>query len=266
VASLRSELLARINGLLPARGTAVRDGKVRGYSALQYEWARHDLEIFQGELSLAGKKVLDAGCGPGGKTMFFADQGPSEITGVDVTETSIETARKFAAERGKTNVRFEVSGLEQLPFADASFDLVLMTDVLEHVARPLLGPVLDSLRRVLKDGGELALYFPPWSSFDASHLYNEIYLPWCHLLFDDETLMSVLEKLHKGDEKSLARTREHYRALNRLTIDEFDRLIAEHGFTPRYYRHKTIKDLPIPRSLPIEPLLTKRVVAILQKR
>ena len=265
VSSIRSAVLAQISRILPARGTAVRDPKVRSYSALQYEWARRDLEIFQGALSLAGKVVLDAGCGPGGKTVFFADCGPTEIVGVDASASSIDAARKYVEARGTKNVRFEVSGIEALPFEDERFDLVLMTDVLEHVARPLLDQVLDSVRRVLKPNGELALYFPPWTSFDASHLYNEVYLPWCHLFFDDETLLSAVEKLHRGDATSFARVRAHYLALNRLTIQQFDRLISQRGFVPRYYRHKMIKDLPIPRSLPFEPLLTKRVVAILKK-
>lgn len=236
-----------------------------GYPGRQFDWAQGDLELFRGALRLEGRRVLDAGCGSGGKSVFFAGHGPSELVGVDAEPRSIENARRFAAVRGATRCRFEVARLEALPFESASFDLVLTTDVLEHVDRSLLPGVFSEVRRVLRPGGEWALYFPPWTSFDASHLSHEVPLPWCQLLLGEPALSLMVKRAHEADPAKAESVMEHYRALNRLTISEFEDLAAEHRLKKRFYRHRVIKDLPVPRSFPLAPYLTKRVVAILEK-
>jgi len=95
-----------------------------------------------------GSKALDVGCGGGIMAEEVAALG-FDVTGVDPSTQSIATARRHATESGLRIDYREASG-ENLPFPDASFDLVYCCDVLEHVAD--LERVIAEAARVLKPG------------------------------------------------------------------------------------------------------------------
>ncbi|NLU83753.1 bifunctional 2-polyprenyl-6-hydroxyphenol methylase/3-demethylubiquinol 3-O-methyltransferase UbiG [Rhodococcus sp. HNM0569] len=94
-------------------------------------------------------RALDVGCGGGFLAERFARLGV-DVTGVDVSTVSIETARAHAAASGLP-IEYRVGSAEQLPVDDASFDVVYCCDVLEHVDD--LDAVLAEARRVLRPGG-----------------------------------------------------------------------------------------------------------------
>lgn len=103
-------------------------------------------------IDLAGKRVLDIGCGIGGLDEMLVELGAAHVTAVDVAAPLIALARRRVAD---PRIAFEVIEPEQaLPFADASFDVVFTKDAWLHVIdkRALLGEV----HRVLKPGGHLA--------------------------------------------------------------------------------------------------------------
>jgi 2-polyprenyl-6-hydroxyphenyl methylase/3-demethylubiquinone-9 3-methyltransferase len=95
------------------------------------------------------QKVLDVGCGGGYLSEEFAKAG-FEVTGVDPAEESLACARRHAEQAGLSITYVSGSG-ERLPVGDASFDIVLCCDVLEHVDSP--GPVLAEIARVLRPNG-----------------------------------------------------------------------------------------------------------------
>ncbi len=96
-----------------------------------------------------GLRALDVGCGGGLLAEEFARLG-CQVTGIDPSAPSIETARTHASQMGLA-IAYQVGMGEQLPFADASFDLVYCCDVLEHVND--LEQVIAETARVLKPGG-----------------------------------------------------------------------------------------------------------------
>lgn len=96
-----------------------------------------------------GLRVLDVGCGGGLLAEEFARLG-CRVTGIDPSEPSIATARAHASEAGLA-IAYQVGVGERLPFADASFDLVLCCDVLEHVSD--VDSVIAQAARVLAPGG-----------------------------------------------------------------------------------------------------------------
>ena len=81
----------------------------------------------------------------------------------------------FCHARGLDQVK--QSGVEQLPFPDAGFDLVTATDVLEHIADD--HRAARELRRVTKPGGRLLVTVPAyewlWSQHDDSHQHQRRY-------------------------------------------------------------------------------------------
>ncbi len=101
------------------------------------------------ERNFSGKRVLDVGCGGGFLSEEFARDG-FMVTGIDPSPTSVDTARRHAAE-GNLTIDYRVGRGEALPFPDGSFDVVACCDVLEHVDDP--GRVIVEISRVLKPGG-----------------------------------------------------------------------------------------------------------------
>ena len=110
-----------------------------------------------------GARILDAGCGTGRNLAEFGRLGTAQ--GVDPSPQAIEFCRR----RGLAEV--EAGGLEALPFADGAFDLILATDVLEHVERDDVAA--SELRRVAAPGALLVVTVPAyrwlWSQHDDSH-------------------------------------------------------------------------------------------------
>ncbi len=78
-----------------------------------------------------GEQVLDAGCGEGSLSVMMALKG-ANVTGVDLSRPNIDEACKYAEANGVT-IPFAIGDLEQLPFADSSFDTVVCSHVLEHI-------------------------------------------------------------------------------------------------------------------------------------
>ncbi|MEJ5370017.1 MAG: methyltransferase domain-containing protein [Bryobacteraceae bacterium] len=100
------------------------------------------------------KRVLDAGCGAGyGSAALAAHAG--FVAGLDVSVEAVEAARRSYA-RG--NLAFVAGRVEQMPFRDGSFDLIVAFEVIEHLEdwRALLGEA----RRLLCAGGQFIVSTP----------------------------------------------------------------------------------------------------------
>lgn len=94
--------------------------------------------------SLAGgRAVLDAGCGAGYGAQMLAGGAAERVVGVDISEEAVVQARAHAP-----GLEFITGDVQQLPFPDGSFDLVVCFEVLEHLQDPE-GAVRE-LRRVLR--------------------------------------------------------------------------------------------------------------------
>ncbi len=104
--------------------------------------------LAHGHLSL-----LDAGCGTGGFLAWASRTGAFDrLCGVDLSPEAVELAR--AAVPG---AELHVAPVDAIPFGDASFDLVALNDVLQHVDERAVAASLGELRRVLKEGGALVV-------------------------------------------------------------------------------------------------------------
>lgn len=80
-----------------------------------------------------GESVLDAGCGEGMIGLLLAERN-IEYTGVDLSESNIEAAKKIIREKDLTqSIVYIVGDAESLPFNDNAFDVVVSSHVLEHL-------------------------------------------------------------------------------------------------------------------------------------
>ena len=102
-----------------------------------------------------GQTLLDVGCGPGSITADLAVLVmPGQVVGIDNVAEVLQGARSLAAERKLTNVRFEEASIYELPYGDASFDVVHAHQVLQHLGDPV--GALVEMRRVLCPDGLVA--------------------------------------------------------------------------------------------------------------
>jgi SAM-dependent methyltransferase len=117
-------------------------------------------KLFRREIEKLGHAknapVLDIGTGTGANLRLLREIGMEDVTGLDASEEAI----RFCAERGLGAVRR--GDACNLPFPDGSFDLVLATDVLEHVDRD--AEAAGEIRRVLTPGGHALLTVPAFRS------------------------------------------------------------------------------------------------------
>ncbi len=109
---------------------------------------------FIARLQLApGARVLDVACGTGNLSLPAA-RGGAAVTGVDIAPNLLATARARASAKGM-NIRFDEGDAENLPYADASFDVVVTMFGAMFAPRPQL--VAAELARVCRPGGRVAM-------------------------------------------------------------------------------------------------------------
>lgn len=217
----------KLNSLMRPYPSYQADGE--RYNDAEFREISRDFDEFYSKYNIdfKDKMVLDAGCGLGGKTVFYGNRGCKEIIGVDMDETHIELAKAYAVEKNAPNCTFQIESLENMSFESNTFDLIFLNGVLEHVRRDIMKPALGELRRVLKPGGKVLIEFPPWTSPYAAHLYDVIYIPWCHYLFSDETLINATNQLGPPERDGDLSYTEHFMELNRCTIAEFRKMVTD---------------------------------------
>jgi len=100
-------------------------------------------------------KVLDAGCGGGRNLVYFLRNG-FDVYGIDPNQQVVKVITELAASLAPNipSSNFSVASAEELPFEDASFDLVISSAVLHFAANEFhFDGMLRSMWRVLKPGG-----------------------------------------------------------------------------------------------------------------
>jgi SAM-dependent methyltransferase len=134
-----------------------------------YRGRRRILRATLDSLELASPcQILDAGCGSGRTLDELADYG--DACGVDLSQAAVNAARARGHEA-------QLGTVAELPFDDASFDLVTCLDVVEHTFDDR--QTLSELRRVTRPGGALVVTVPAhpllWSAHDEANLHYRRY-------------------------------------------------------------------------------------------
>jgi len=139
---------------------------------------------------LSGKRVLDLGCGIGGKTIWMGENwGVKEFYGIDVNEESIEVANNYINNYYKGNIKFNfVQGYgENMPFEDNFFDAIVSHDTIEHVRS--VKETLKECKRILKEGGVAYLVFPSFKlPLGGAHISSVTKTPMLEWFFSPTTI------------------------------------------------------------------------------
>jgi SAM-dependent methyltransferase len=186
-------------------------------------------------------RVLDSGCGGGGTIVSLAEEVESAV-GLDLDARFRQAGTRLAAEKGARNASFVQGDGQALPFADASFDLVLSHSVIEHVRS--VDQYLGECRRVLKQGGLMYLSTAPYLSFAGAHLPRlRVPVP-LHLLFGRRLAFRAFCWLGRRAPWALVEGREantfilraeqeqakHDDLLQRITLRRLERWLSHSGF------------------------------------
>jgi len=143
-------------------------------------WKRNFRELKLRDVSLfplgeiAGKKILDIGCGAEGLYMLtFLKMGASYVAGQDILTASVKTSIALCTENG-FNCDAKVGDCTHLAFEDNTFDYVFSGDVFEHITEEQKNKCLAEIYRVLKPGGLVTIKTPNRSYLKASIFLKRI--------------------------------------------------------------------------------------------
>jgi len=135
---------------------AVADSIRKGYDSLLMRYG-------------AGKRVLEIGCGPGGKGCELAKMNAA-VTAIDISGVAVEKARERAAREGVTKLQCLVMDAEWLSFGDESFDCVCGTGIIHHL--DIAAMYAETARVLDRDGA--AVFIEPLGHNPLINLYRAL--------------------------------------------------------------------------------------------
>ena len=167
-----------------------------------------------------GACVLEVAPGPGYFAIALAKLGQFEVTGIDVSKTFVDIARKNAQEEG-VSVDFQQGNASRMPFADDRFNLILCRAAFKNFSEPV--QALREMRRVLHRGGK-AVIIDLRSDTPQAEINKHI----------DAMNLSALNTL-------LTKWSFRFMLLKRAyTREQFERMIAE-----SHWQNPEIRDAPV---------------------
>ena len=143
--------------------------------------------------------VLDMGCGEGRHAISLHAIEDNNSVAFDLSYDDVKIAKDrlldFDTSQNKSFCQFGVGDIDNLSFKDNSYDVVICSEVLEHVEDPEIA--LKELARVLKTGGKLAVsvprFFPEWLCWKISDEYSKT--PGGHVrIFRHNQLKEMVKK------------------------------------------------------------------------
>lgn len=167
---------------------------------------------------IAGKVVIDFGCGDGSDAVEMAEKGAARVIGIDIREDLLRAGAEKALSAGVQNACLFAPSTTEIA------DLVVSVDAFEHFADP--ARILQIMDSLLQPNGEvLASFGPTWYHPLGGHLFSVF--PWAHLIFSEKALIRW-RSTFKTD--GATKFSEVAGGLNQMTISRFEDLISGSPF------------------------------------
>ena len=202
--------------------------KVRYFEMQRRIAAEYILPMLAAHVEVAAPwRVLEVGCAEAGVLKAFVDAG-HHGTGIELEESRAQLARKFLADTDARIVTQDIYEVEPKELEPRGFDAIILKDVIEHI--PAQERMIPRLAEFLAPGGKIFFGFPPWmmpfgghQQIGRSALVSKV--PWIHLLprrLYQSYVQLAGERSRIQDELADIRS-------TRITIERFERIVAEHG-------------------------------------
>jgi 2-polyprenyl-3-methyl-5-hydroxy-6-metoxy-1,4-benzoquinol methylase len=201
-----------------------------GYDEFKKSWGKK-LEprlarIVKGLPTLKKMRVLDLGCGRGELVFWSANLGAKEVVGIDYSKAAIKLAneaKKHYPKKIREKIKFEVNDVVDINIPDNRFDVILMTEVSEHLYPEQQDIVFDKIFNILSKDGTLLIHTAPSKWFN-----DYTYRLWCYPI---STLIVKVNNLF---------TRHKYGNLQRPSEIRSDFHKAMHVNEPNYFALKEL--------------------------
>ena len=197
----------------------------------------HYIPLFaQWGVPLAGKKVLDVGCGDGGFPAALAEAG-ANCTGVEV--------RDFKWEKTHENLRFIQQDIlldEAQSILGDDYDIIILRDVIEHISLKNKYQFMATLRKFTSSKGIILMSFPPFYSpfglhqqtFLKSFLKKIPYLSWI-----PGSILDVLLKLFGESDNARADVKEIREC--QMTLSRFKKMVKQLNYPIEHEKNYLIR-------------------------
>lgn len=136
--------------------------------------------------SVSGLEVAELGVGQGFLQRHFLEAKPKSLLALDIAENYVRNAREIYESSANESTSFltSIGNVEFMPYRE-SFDVVVATDILEHVLN--LGNALSRISRMLKPNGRFWCRVPNEEVLGQYSIYNGQKYEFSHLRFFDES-------------------------------------------------------------------------------
>ena len=178
------------------------------------------IDVMDRLIDVAGKRIVDAGCGEGGLARALVERG-AEVIALEPDPVQAATNRD---ELAGGPISFFEAGAEAMPVDDCSVDGVIFSMSLHHVPVALMDVAIGEAKRVLKPGGFLYVIEP-----EAAGSYAEMAKP-----FHDETAeRRAAQGVLKESTAGAFRSQQEVRFVAHYTFADFETFVC--GVTARSY-------------------------------
>lgn len=222
---------------------------------------------------LAGKRVLDFGCGVGEMAAGMAlGYGAEDVHGVDIAPKFEACPALLDQTYGLTdlppNLRFSRIGIGEA-LGQEDYDVIASWSAVEHVSRGTLDTTLAALHTALRPGGVAMIQVSPlYFSPEGAHLWALGYGRWEHLLRQTSEVLGDIQTAMGEDPARVDKVSAMYLTLNRLTADELVDRVTLAGFKIlREQRDLTSQEPPeaLLQAYSVDALKTDQIVLLLGK-
>ena len=170
---------------------------------------------------LSNKRILDLGCGMGGMSVAFILNNIRNVISIDLNVDYCKITKLRGLKYGlQMNI---VNGVaEFIPLKDNSIDVVIMSEVIEHVDDPEL--VLNEINRILRLDGKVFITVVNKYTIKDPH-YHMFFINWL-----PKNIAEMYIKLRKKDKKYDFKDRQKLSEMHYFTFSEFEKLANKYGF------------------------------------
>ncbi|HVF92062.1 MAG TPA: methyltransferase domain-containing protein [Blastocatellia bacterium] len=194
--------------------------------------SKNKLEALLGDdvwSKLAGKVVIDFGCGTGAEAIEIALRGAKRVIGVDTMEPLLEIARGSAESAGVADRCIFT------PAVDEKADVILSMDAFEHFEQP--SEVLSHMRSLIDERGRALVCFgPTWYHPLGGHIFSVF--PWAHFVFTEEAFIRWFRDFNPDNHTSFRSV-----GLNKMTVSRFEKILKQSDWRAESFEAVPIRKL-----------------------
>jgi SAM-dependent methyltransferase len=228
------------------------------------ESTRRFFARFGGALELAGRSVLDVGCGRGATCLEAARRGARHVVGVDL-QIAPQTRELASDPELDGRVEFLTTDGTLAELGSQRFDVIVSKDSFEHYADP--ESLINRMGELLEPDGVLAIGFGPlWKSPQGGHLEFMTPVPWVHLLFAEDIVLAERRRFRPDeDARSFAEIRG---GLNKMTLARFRAILGSSALECIYFEtnvsdHAAVRIMSVlARIPPLREFVTTNVYGV----